>query len=108
MSGRFATDERPVCVGDPASWRPGARIGSLCPAEGTISLLQLRPLGPDGQPSLVWLTACPRHQRQVRVWMRESWTADEVDTFGTSFLVERQDQVAVGEDVPVLRLSVPA
>lgn len=108
MSGRFATDERPVCVGDPSAWQPELEIGSLCPAEGTVSLLQLRPIAPDGHPSLVWLTVCPRHQRKVRTWMRESWSADEVDTFGTRFLVDRQEHVDVPEDVPILRVAVSA
>ena len=107
MSGRWSTDEAPVCVGSPADWTPEAPIGSLCSRAGTVSLLQLRP-GPDSLgPSLWWLTACPKHQRAVRDWMRAGWTDDEVDTYGTAFLVEHQDQVQnVG--APVWRVAVPA
>ena len=110
MSGRFASDERPVCVGDPAGWSAaaahGRSIGSTCVAEGSVSLLQLRP-GPEaGDPVLVWLTACPGHQRAVRRWMRASWAADPVDTYGTRFLVEQQSVV---EDVaPLWRVAVSA
>lgn len=85
-----------MCVGDPGGFEAaaaaGAPLGSTCAREGTVSLLQLRP-GPHGEPVVMWVTACPRHQRQVRDWLRAGWSGDEVDTFGTRFLLDHQDAV---------------
>ncbi len=97
-NGSRALVEGPiVCVGDPVEWMANADagIGELCSREGTVSLLQLRPSpADDGGPALVWLTACVKHQRAVRKWMRETWDQDEVDTFGTRFLMDNQEAYA--------------
>ncbi len=105
MSGRLSTDETPVCVGNPADWADDVVMGSLCAREGTVSVLQLRPHPGSHEPALWWLTACPKHARQVRVWMAAG-SREQVDTYGTAFLVTQQEMVlAEMADTPVLRMT---
>lgn len=98
-------DHDAPCVGHPESWQPGLTPGSSCDRYGNISLLQLRPV--QGVPTYVWLTACSKHARPVRIWMRASWHEDDVDTFGTRYLLEHLDEW-MPNGVQVLRGFVAA
>jgi hypothetical protein len=73
-----------------------------------VSLLQLRPGPENPEPTLWWLTACPKHQKQIRIWLRAGWPHDQVDTYGTAFLQTQDVQKTLHdgmEDTPILRLE---
>lgn len=96
------------CVGDPADWQA---VGDFmtCAAEGALSLLALVPASAvasavGDEPVVVHMSVCKAHVRAARRWL-QSRAIEEVDTYGTEFVMREWNQIVEQlDDVPLLRM----
>lgn len=100
------------CVGDPETWHVIGEWNN-CAAEGSLSLMALVPgaqvasyRGDPLEPVVVHITACKQHVRSVRRWLAAKVPpGEEVDTYGTEFVMREWNQIVEQlDDVPVLRM----
>lgn len=68
------------CIGHPL------KTGT-CTAEGTITLVGVVE-APDGSPTPVLCSVCPRHARAARHWLEQLGHGDEVQVWATRTLFE--------------------
>lgn len=85
-----------------------------CGSEGVLSLLALVPggqvatwQGNPAEPVVVHMTCCKAHVRPARRWLQARMRpGDEVDTYGTEFVMRHWGQITEQlEDMPLLRVA---
>lgn len=96
------------CAGDPISG-----VAYACSAEGVLSVLALvpeaavtdAPEGCEDVPVLLHVTTCKLHVGAVRHWLREiSPYPEDVDTYGTAYLLDHLADVSREAGLPVRQL----